>query len=54
MLQNISLNVKDLPNDAKGVRFALVSDMHAGATVFKEQIEEVFLCFFIPGFLIIF
>ncbi|VDK89329.1 unnamed protein product [Litomosoides sigmodontis] len=41
VVKNISLNVKSLPNDAKGVRFALVSDVHAGATVFREQVEEI-------------
>uniref|UniRef100_A0A8R1TNN6 Calcineurin-like phosphoesterase domain-containing protein n=1 Tax=Onchocerca volvulus TaxID=6282 RepID=A0A8R1TNN6_ONCVO len=40
-LKNISLNVKDLPGDAKGIRFALISDIHAGATVFEEQVEEI-------------
>ncbi|VBB32969.1 unnamed protein product [Acanthocheilonema viteae] len=39
--KNISLNIKNLPDDAKGVRFALISDIHAGPTVFKEQLEEV-------------
>ncbi|VDK73866.1 unnamed protein product [Onchocerca ochengi] len=41
IVKNISLNVKDLPGDAKGIRFALISDIHAGATVFEEQVEEI-------------
>ncbi|VIO97089.1 Predicted DNA repair exonuclease, putative [Brugia malayi] len=40
-LKNVSLNVKDLPNGTEGIRFALISDIHAGATVFKEKIEEI-------------
>lgn len=41
VIKNVSLNVKDLPNGTEGIRFALISDIHAGATVFKEKIEEI-------------
>uniref|UniRef100_A0A158Q8Q3 Metallophos domain-containing protein n=1 Tax=Elaeophora elaphi TaxID=1147741 RepID=A0A158Q8Q3_9BILA len=37
---NVSINVKDLPDSAKDIRFALISDIHAGATVFKEQVVD--------------
>ncbi|VDP15883.1 unnamed protein product, partial [Onchocerca flexuosa] len=40
-LKNITLNVKDLPDGAKGIRFALISDIHAGAAVFEEQVEKI-------------
>ncbi|KHN84870.1 Lamin-1 [Toxocara canis] len=33
--------VNDLPHEAEGIRFALVSDIHAGATVGEEQIAKV-------------
>ncbi|MCP9263474.1 hypothetical protein DINM_006756 [Dirofilaria immitis] len=40
-VKNISLNVKDLPDGAKAIRFALISDIHAGATVFEEEVERI-------------
>uniref|UniRef100_A0A915Q522 Calcineurin-like phosphoesterase domain-containing protein n=1 Tax=Setaria digitata TaxID=48799 RepID=A0A915Q522_9BILA len=40
-IKHLSVKVKDLPVDADGIRFALISDIHAGATVFEEQIEKV-------------
>uniref|UniRef100_A0A1I7V786 Metallophos domain-containing protein n=1 Tax=Loa loa TaxID=7209 RepID=A0A1I7V786_LOALO len=39
--KNVSLNVKDLPDSANGIRFAFISDIHAGAMVFTEQVEKL-------------
>uniref|UniRef100_A0A1I7V785 Metallophos domain-containing protein n=1 Tax=Loa loa TaxID=7209 RepID=A0A1I7V785_LOALO len=41
VIANVSLNVKDLPDSANGIRFAFISDIHAGAMVFTEQVEKL-------------
>uniref|UniRef100_A0A0N4ZND1 Metallophos domain-containing protein n=1 Tax=Parastrongyloides trichosuri TaxID=131310 RepID=A0A0N4ZND1_PARTI len=36
-----TLKIKDLPKDAEGFRFALITDLHTGALVYKEDIVNV-------------
>lgn len=40
-LKHLLIKVENLPNDAEGIRFALISDTHAGGAVYKEQIARV-------------
>ncbi|VDK27501.1 unnamed protein product [Gongylonema pulchrum] len=40
-VKRLTVRLHDLPSDTNGFQFAVISDLHAGASVYKEQIARV-------------